>query len=59
MLVNADPDVLDENHESRSEMSENVNSQTRTERSCLTVTNIPANVFTSDKVKVACFNTRS
>ena len=59
MLVNADPDLLDENHESVSDMSEDVNRQTRTERSCLTVTNIPANVFTSDKVKVVCFNTRS
>ena len=52
MLVNNDPDVRDENQESFIETSESVNKQTRTEKSCLTVTNIPVNVFTSEKVKV-------
>lgn len=55
MLVNVDPVSTDESHETVAETCEDVNSQnrsTRTERSCLTVTNVPASVFTSDKVKV-------
>jgi hypothetical protein len=52
MLVNVDPDSSDETHETVHETCEDVNRPTRTEKSCLTITNIPANVFISDKVKV-------
>jgi hypothetical protein len=45
MLVNVDQDSTQE--------SCTTIDATRTEKSCLTVTNIPANVFTSDKMKVA------
>ncbi|CAB3977474.1 calcipressin-2 isoform X2 [Paramuricea clavata] len=51
MLVNVDPHSTDESHETVAETCEEMNRPTRTERSCLTVTNIPASVFTSDKVK--------
>ncbi|XP_028415232.1 calcipressin-2-like isoform X2 [Dendronephthya gigantea] len=49
MLVNIEPDPNEENHESGVEICENGNRSTRTEKSCLTVTNVPAIVFTSDK----------
>ena len=52
MLVNIEPDSNEENHESVVEICDDGNRSTRTEKSCLTVTNVPASVFTSDKVKV-------
>ena len=49
MFVNTDQDLPNKSPETGQNEQR---SNTRTEKSCLTVTNIPANVFTSDKVKV-------
>ena len=48
MLVNVEQDSP---NETLHELCKDANRSTRTEKSCLTVTNIPANVFTTDKLK--------
>lgn len=52
MLANVKADSTNESNDSATQTCEDENTSNRTEKRCLTVTNIPVGVFTSEKVKV-------
>lgn len=52
MLVNVEADSTDESNGSATKIHEDEDRSNRTEKRCLTVTNIPVGVFTSERVKV-------